>query len=50
MKTFPVFAIGEIASFVLTVSFFAAASDDQGFKHWVAQQTSALAAMANTNG
>jgi len=50
MKTFPYFALAAIASFILTYSVFAAASDDQGLEHWVAQQTSALAAIAGSNG
>ncbi len=50
MKTTPYFLMAAIASFFLTYSLFAAASDDQGVEHWMAQQTSALAAMAGANG
>jgi hypothetical protein len=50
MKTFPYFLVATIASFSLTYSVFAAASDDQGIEHWMAQQASALAAIAGKNG
>ncbi len=50
MKTFPYFAVATIASFIFTYSVFAAVSDDQGVEHWMAQQASALAAMAGANG
>jgi hypothetical protein len=50
MKTTPHFLIAAIASFALTYCVFAAASDDQGAEHWMAQQTSALAAMTGPNG
>ena len=43
MKTIPYFLIAAVASFILTYSVFAAASDDQGMEHWMAQQTSGLA-------
>jgi hypothetical protein len=48
MKTTPYFLIAAIASFVLTYSVFAAASDELGVEHWMAQQTSALAAIASS--
>lgn len=50
MKSFPYFIVAATASFFLTVSFFAAISDEQGVEHWVAQRTSALAAMASRSG
>jgi hypothetical protein len=50
MKAFPYFLVAAIASFILTYSVFAATTDDQGVEHWMAQQTSALAAMAGGNG
>jgi hypothetical protein len=50
MKTFPYFAVAVIASFALTYSVFAAASDNQGVEHWMAQQTSELAAVAGGHG
>jgi hypothetical protein len=45
MKKFPTFIVSAIASFVLTCSAFAAASDDKGVTHWLAQATSAVAAL-----
>jgi len=50
MKTFPYFLAAALASFILTYGVFAATSDDEGFEHWMAQQTSVLAAMAGGNG
>ncbi|MFA5956048.1 hypothetical protein [Hyphomicrobium sp.] len=50
MKTFPYFAVATIASFIFTYSVFAAVSDDKGVEHWMAQQTSALAAITAGNG
>ncbi|MES1180204.1 MAG: hypothetical protein ABUL43_03315 [Hyphomicrobium sp.] len=50
MKTTPYFLIAAIASFIFTYCVFAAASDDQGVEHWMAQQTSSIAAMSGGNG
>lgn len=47
MKTFPYFFVATAVSFFLTYSVFAAASDEQGVERWMAQQTSALAALAS---
>jgi hypothetical protein len=48
MKTFPYFLVATAVSFLLTYSVFAAASDEQGVERWMAQQTSALAALASS--
>ncbi len=50
MQMFPYFLVAVAASFILTYSVFAATSDDQGVEHWMAQQTSELAAIAGGNG
>ncbi|WP_290986176.1 hypothetical protein [Hyphomicrobium sp.] len=47
MKTFPYLLAAMFASFILTYAIFAAASDDAGIEHWVAEQTSAFAAVAS---
>jgi hypothetical protein len=48
MKKFPTFVITAAATFtfILTYSALSAASDDQGIEHWMAQETSAIAAIA----
>lgn len=50
MKGIALFLIGAFVSFALTYSVFAAASDEGGTEHWIAQQTSALAALAGRHG
>jgi hypothetical protein len=50
MNKFPWFIISATVTFILTCSALAAASDEQGIEHWMAQEASALAAMTAGNG
>jgi len=50
MKTFPYFLVAAVASFLMTYALFAAASDDQGVEHWLAETTSVIAAIGGGNG